>query len=168
MYIANLSSSFNSCQSQRGAVLAVALILLLVITIVGLSTVQTTGLEEKMAANSQFKNMAFQASETAIEEALDDSQYLSNAYTSSVQSTSWPTKSVATSGASLTVSSEAQFIEVTRGIVEDESGTSISLDSNALLFYNYEIHGTATVNNTGSSNTNVQGAYIKSAAAGAY
>ncbi len=157
-----------SLKKQDGAVLAVALILLLVITIVGLSNFQTTNLEEAMAANSQFKNMAFQASETAIEESLDDSQYLSDAYTAELQGAAWPTKSVSTSGSHLAVQSEARFIEVTRAIVEDNSATSISMDSNALLFYNYEVHGTSTIVNTGVSNTNVQGAYIKSAAAGAY
>ena len=155
-------------QSQQGAVLAIALILLLVITLIGLTTFQTTGLEENMAASAQFKNMAFQSSETAIEEALDDTQYLSDSYVASQQGAAWPTKTVATSGSHLDVESEARFIEVTRGIVENNSATSISIDSNALLFYNYEIRGTSTIENTGAVNTNVQGAYIKSAAAGNY
>lgn len=158
---------YKGARNEEGAVLAIALILLLVITVVGLSTFQTTGLEEQMAANAQQKTISFQASEAAIEEALDDTGYLGDAYTASVSGAAWPTKASTSSGIGITVTSEAQFVEVTRNVVEAESATSISLDSNALLFYNYEVRGTATVDNTSARNVNVQGAYIKAAATGA-
>lgn len=154
----------RSPSSQQGAVLAIALIILLVITLIGTATLQTTGLEENMAAATQYKNMSFQASETAIEEAFDDPLYLSSAYGASRQGASWPTKQVATSGNHITAESEVRFLEVVKAIVRKGGAESISEREGGLAFYNYEVHGTSTIANTGAVNTNVQGAYVRGAA----
>ena len=52
---------------QQGAVLITALVLLLVLTMLGLASMSTTTLEERMAANSQESNRAFQAAESGLE-----------------------------------------------------------------------------------------------------
>lgn len=54
---------------QRGAVLIVALLMLLVITLLGLAGARTVSLEEAMAGNSYDRNLALQAVETALREA---------------------------------------------------------------------------------------------------
>lgn len=51
---------------QRGAVLAVGLVILLVITLLGLAGIQGTSLEERMAGNSLDRQRAFQAAEAAL------------------------------------------------------------------------------------------------------
>jgi len=51
---------------QQGATLAVALILLTVITILGLSSMRNTNLDAKIAANHQHKQISFQAAESAL------------------------------------------------------------------------------------------------------
>lgn len=51
---------------QSGAALVVALIILLVLTLLGVSAMNTTSLEEKMAANSQEFNRAFQAADSGV------------------------------------------------------------------------------------------------------
>lgn len=51
---------------QRGATLAVALILLLVVTLLGMSAVQMTQMQEKMSANLEDKTLAFNAAESAV------------------------------------------------------------------------------------------------------
>ncbi len=56
-------------ESQRGAVLVVSLIILLVLTLIGISAMQTTALEERMAGNLRSKTIALQAAELAIAEA---------------------------------------------------------------------------------------------------
>lgn len=53
-------------KSERGAALLVALIMLLLITILGVSAMQTTTLEEKMAGNLRDRHVAFQAAEAAL------------------------------------------------------------------------------------------------------
>lgn len=52
---------------ERGVVLIVSLIMLLLMTIIGVSGMQSTTLEEKMAGNMRNKNLAFQAAESALE-----------------------------------------------------------------------------------------------------
>ncbi|HED34905.1 MAG TPA: hypothetical protein ENJ08_11970 [Gammaproteobacteria bacterium] len=57
---------------QQGAVLVVGLIMLLVMTIIGLSAMRSTILEEKMAGNFRDSNIAFQAAEAALRDGEND------------------------------------------------------------------------------------------------
>ena len=56
-------------QSQNGSVLVTSLILLLVMTLLGLSAMQTSLMEETMAGNARDHNLAFQAAEAALRDA---------------------------------------------------------------------------------------------------
>lgn len=56
-------------QRQRGLVLVVSLIFLLLMTLVGITSIRTSTLEEKMAGNTRDQNLAFMAAETALREA---------------------------------------------------------------------------------------------------
>lgn len=56
-------------KKQNGAVLMVSLMFLLIMTILGVSSIQTTVLEEKMAGNNNDYNRAFQASEAGLRAA---------------------------------------------------------------------------------------------------
>lgn len=51
---------------QHGAALIVSLVLLIVMTIIGLSAIRTSALEEKMAANARDQQIALQATEMAL------------------------------------------------------------------------------------------------------
>ena len=55
--------------AQKGIALFISLVLLLVLTIVGVSSVQTTSLEERMARNAHDSVLAFQAAEMALRQA---------------------------------------------------------------------------------------------------
>ena len=55
-------------QHQRGMALIICLIVLVVVTIMGLSSIRDTAMEEKMAGNMKNRNMAFQAAESALRE----------------------------------------------------------------------------------------------------
>lgn len=57
-----------SLNTQAGAVLFVSLIMLLVLTVIGVTAMQTTTLEEKMAGNLRDQTLAFQAAEAALRE----------------------------------------------------------------------------------------------------
>lgn len=61
----------ESKHKQQGVVLVVALIMLLLMTILGLSSMQTTTLEEKMAGAIRDKQIAFQSAEVALREGED-------------------------------------------------------------------------------------------------
>lgn len=55
-----------SPHNQSGVVLIISLVILLLLTLLGLTGMQTTSLEEKMANNMRDKNIAFQAAEAAL------------------------------------------------------------------------------------------------------
>jgi type IV pilus assembly protein PilX len=69
---------FSSPSSQKGAVLIVGLVMVLLITIVSLAAIRGTGLQENMAGNMRDRNIAFQAAESALREG---ETILSPAYT---------------------------------------------------------------------------------------
>ncbi len=54
---------------EKGVVLIVALIMLLVMTILGLTALKSSALEERMAAHSFDRSLSFQATEAALREA---------------------------------------------------------------------------------------------------
>ncbi len=56
-------------QKQQGAVLVVALIVLLVLTLVGVASLQSTSVDERMAGNLRDLNLALQATDSALREA---------------------------------------------------------------------------------------------------
>ena len=53
-------------RKQQGATLAVTLLMLLIITLLGISAIQVTQMQEKMTANLQDKELSFHAAESAL------------------------------------------------------------------------------------------------------
>jgi len=62
-------------RGQRGAALVIGLLLLLILTILAVSGMTTATLELQMAGNTQYKERAFQAAETGIEQALSTATF---------------------------------------------------------------------------------------------
>lgn len=58
--------------AQHGSALVVSLLILLVLTIIGVTSMTTTSLQSKMATNSSEYNMAFQAAESALRDGEND------------------------------------------------------------------------------------------------
>lgn len=56
----------SELQKQQGAALVVSLIILLVLTVLGVASMRSTTLEEKMAGNSRDLSLAFNAAEAAL------------------------------------------------------------------------------------------------------
>jgi type IV pilus assembly protein PilX len=68
-----MNASFGSrprrpapARRERGVALFIALVVLLIITVLGVSGLQTTTLEERMAASARDRDIAFQAAESAL------------------------------------------------------------------------------------------------------
>jgi type IV pilus assembly protein PilX len=61
----NHSQSFDRTR-QRGAILVVSLLLLLVMTVLALTASQTTRLQERMAGNARDLDLSFQSSEAGL------------------------------------------------------------------------------------------------------
>ncbi len=63
-----LSTTTKMFARERGAALVVALVMLLVMTVLGVSAARTTNLQERMAGNLRDSNLAFQSAERALRE----------------------------------------------------------------------------------------------------
>ena len=55
-----------SPQSQKGIVLMVTLVIVLIVTLLGVSSVQTTNLQVRMSRNARDGRVAFQAAEAGL------------------------------------------------------------------------------------------------------
>lgn len=62
---------------QRGVVLVMSLVILLILTILGISAMGTSSLEEKMSGNIQEGTHAFEAAESGLNQAFNTSGALS-------------------------------------------------------------------------------------------
>ena len=66
------SARIAAPRKQRGAVLIISLMFLVLLTIIGVSGISSTTVEERMAANSRDHETAFQAAESALRDAEID------------------------------------------------------------------------------------------------
>lgn len=61
-----LASKTPLRSAQRGVVLVISLLLLLVLTLIGIAATRSTAMEERMTANQRDQDVAFQAAEAAL------------------------------------------------------------------------------------------------------
>ena len=80
-------TSQNRSNTQQGAALITALIFLVILTLLAITSMSTNTLEEKMAANSQEINRAFQTAETGLKLAFTDEAAFSTANTKTTDGT---------------------------------------------------------------------------------
>ena len=71
----NVMSRSRSMRAQKGAALMVGLLMLVTLTILGISSMNGTSIQLKMASNSQNKNRAFQVAESVITVTIDEIDY---------------------------------------------------------------------------------------------
>lgn len=57
---------YTEPNKQKGAALIISLIILVVMTMIGVASMGTSLMQEKMASNSQNKNITFQAAESSV------------------------------------------------------------------------------------------------------
>ncbi len=75
---------------QRGAALVVGLMLLLVLTLLAVTGMNTASTELIMAGNAQWQENAFQAAETGIEQAIRNATFNPGTATSPMARTQVP------------------------------------------------------------------------------
>jgi len=140
-------------QKQQGAALLVSMIMIFILSLLGLTSMRSSTLETRMAANSIEKDITFQAADSASEIVLDDEQNLADVICTDVPM-------------------ETQINNINHGEVIDTvahvsyGGESIavgySLDSgfSALRF---TATGTSTMTETGTSTSITQGVMVLAA-----
>ena len=70
----------NNPDKQQGAVLVMALVMLTVLTLIGVSSMSSSTLELKVAGNTQQHDIAFQAAQTVIDVAASEDPLNTNNY----------------------------------------------------------------------------------------
>ncbi len=122
---------------QSGAVLIVALIILVILTLLGVTTMNTTSLQERIAANTQEQVHAFQAAETGINQAF-------------ANSLAFDTSSTYTGGALLTPfagsADRASYIPTFLGFSPPPPGSLYSVTSFRAAHFNFRATGNSATN----------------------
>lgn len=149
----------HSIERQRGAVLIVSLVILLVLTLIGVAGMNSSVMQERMASNAQNSNRAFQGAESSatalteilmtgnlnlLQEAMDAADDLSS------------TGSVTLDAANgVQTEYQARYL----GEVIISSGSSMDADESTTLLkgYRYELRGSAEMDNTGAASTVYKG-----------
>ena len=136
----------TSIRQQRGFVLVVCLIILLVLTVLGVNNMSTSNLEQRMASNTQTKINTFQMAESAIADSIADNTIFDAAITDPTtavnRSYTIGTKSVTTS----TIVSPTQT-------GYSSSGSSLNKFTGVQL----SIQGASTISGTGARTQLTQG-----------
>ncbi|MFL1466336.1 PilX N-terminal domain-containing pilus assembly protein [Marinobacter sp. DUT-3] len=149
----------HSIDSQRGAVLIVSLVILLVLTLIGVAGMNSSVMQERMASNAQNSNRAFQGAEssaTALTEILmtGNLNLLQEAMEAADDLSS--TGSVTLDAANgVQTEYQARYL----GEVIISSGSSMDADESTTLLkgYRYELRGSAEMDNTGAASTVYKG-----------
>lgn len=150
--------NISNAKHQQGVVLIVCLMLLLVMTLLSVSTMNTSIMQEKMAANAQNSNHTFQAAESAINTQITsilggDSSELNLAMNSA---TGEGLELAIDLGANQpTTTAQIRYL----GPIITTGGNSMNADSSSTLLngYRFEINGTGTISAVGAQTQINQG-----------
>lgn len=122
--------------AQQGAVLVVALVMLMVLTLIGVSSMSNSSLELKVASNAQQSNIAFQAAQSRIafaskDDPLNPTNYLIPIDVSAPRST-WPVQTCdlidgCPDGSNWVATATVDYIDCAKGIgSSQEAGKGFS------------------------------------------
>ncbi len=138
--------------NQQGAILAVSLIMLFLLSILGLAVMRTSTLEEKMAANALHEDIAFQAAETVSEEAMSDPDNMTDAFDSGSSSVSIPFSNP-----------NMPMVQATTILSYSGEGLppeySLGLGQGKFQAYRFVVDTTGTINEANTKTRIIQGAY---------
>jgi len=153
-----INPRLHPLKQQRGAVLITALIMLVILTLLGLSSISTTTMEERMAANTQEITRAFNAASTGIAQVFNDEDAFDTTNTLVTDGTADdPYNKSASVGASGTYSYAAttEFNSVYRQMTVPPRGSGWDATYG---FYHFDLSATGSTN-TGATTTIHAGAY---------
>ena len=145
----------HSKAGQNGTVLIVSLIILLVMTVLGLTAAGSASMELRMAGNSERINTTLQAAESAVEATINNVNLLGQALNSTTAINRTIRLNSAYDAASQPVESEAEISYVGQGSMD---GFSLGVNQNNFVAHNFEVIGTGSMQDNVTSVTS-QGVY---------
>jgi type IV pilus assembly protein PilX len=123
---------------QSGAVLIVSMIILVVLTLLGVTAMNTTSLQERIASNTQEQVHAFQAAETGLNQAFADN--LAYDISSSYTGGATPTAIVAGAG------DMSSYTPIFLGFSPPPPGSLYSATSFQAAHFNFRAVGSSATN----------------------
>ena len=157
----------NTGRNERGAVLIVSLLILLLVTIIGFAAMETSTLESKMATSRELKEITFQTAESIIEEASSDIDYLGEAYSAYLRDPNDPNWPIDPNHAMAGYDSGYRTLEAAgqstmRYLTNTVTpGYSLRKGAAAVDTFYYEVEAASTVSNSNISSNHKQGVYIE-------
>ncbi len=167
-----------SINQQSGTALIVSLVILLVLTIIGVSSISNTNLEERMAQNFQTSAITFQAAESAINSIINASNRFSTAGDKNPFYTETNDPTLATINTGTNVITDVTNLGLTKNptLVTNNHlnnvntnitatmeytgyGACPGMSSDSFICYFVEINTNASIDNVGSNKTHIQGYY---------
>ncbi len=122
---------------QSGAVLIVAMVILVVLTLLGVTAMNTTSLQERIASNTQEQVHAFQAAETGLNQAFADNLVydITSTYTGGATPTTFAGSA-----------DSASYIPTFLGYSPPPLGSMFSATSFQAAHFNFRATGTSATN----------------------
>ncbi|MGY2439777.1 pilus assembly PilX family protein [Pseudomonas sp. SDO52101_S400] len=158
-----MSVSLHQRRSQHGMVLLVSLVFLLLLTVIGLSSMQSANLQEKMAGSVGLRNQSFQTAEAALrigESAVQLDSY-SLAVCANTTQCAPPAESSVVSSAGLNSTSGVNWIAAGSGFYGVQNIgttlTAVNVPSNTSA----TLYRVTAVGIVGSSRSVVESVYAK-------
>lgn len=151
-----------SARRQGGAALVVGLILLMVLTLLAISGMNSATLELQMAGNAQYAENAFQASETGIEEAMRDAR-VNGVTTEDFDPATAPVKTELVAGTSDSYKIQTLH-NLDNGVTKVPSGGFSMGVGKGFSAYHFDVTSTSA-SSRGATQTHVQGFYVVAQAA---
>lgn len=152
-------NNFKIMKRQEGAVLVISLVLLLVLTLMGVAGMNTSTMQERMAANAQNSNRAFQGAESSVwallEQLYDNDLSLLRDSMKSADSKSGVVNYTLDSAKGITGTQQARYL----GEVIITSGSSMDANESSPMLkgYRYELKGTSKMAGSGAGTTIYKG-----------
>jgi len=141
--------------SERGTALMVALVMIFMLSIMGISAMRSSTLESRMAANSIQASSAFQAAESSTEIMLNDPANINAAWADQVAGVTLNTTDEL-DGAAISMDSNVTLRYVGKG---PAPGFSLGLGSNNFSSLRFQSNGTGSIDAVRASSQVEQGAY---------
>jgi type IV pilus assembly protein PilX len=156
-----LQTSSGTGSNEKGAVLVVGLLILLLATLLSVGAMNNANMQEKMAANAQNVNRAFQSSESAIDSNISEFRaanitLLTEAIAQDgAASPVWP--SITFSGGDSNISTVV--VVKYRGVAATGIGISLNADEGdtSIPPTVYEMHATSATAGSNASANVIQG-----------
>ena len=164
-----------SHHSQRGLALAVCLVLLLAITIIGVTALKSTRLNEQVAGNAQQKAISFEVAESAIASSWGASEFLQSlelipsGVFDNPDSVEPPgltdqlsTRFDQSNNFGVSVDIDANVTVRYCGELSQPSGTALSADESQVQLAGvlFDVNGTSSIKGSNAQSEHVQRGYI--------